>query len=93
MNMTRMNKFFAIIIMGTVVLSSCQKLDIKPPNVLSDDQLFSNEAGIETYLAQVYRKLPIEDFTYRPAGRGSGSVTSIIAAERWPLFSAARSAS
>jgi len=71
MNMTRTNKLFAIIIMGAVVLSSCQKLDIKPPNVLSDDQLFSNEAGIETYLAQVYRKLPIEDFTYRPAGRGS----------------------
>ena len=59
--------------MGAAVLSSCQKLDIKPPNVLSDDQIFSNEAGIQTYLAQVYRKLPIEDFTYRPAGRdGSG---------------------
>ncbi|HEY4206515.1 MAG TPA: RagB/SusD family nutrient uptake outer membrane protein, partial [Puia sp.] len=66
--MTRTNKIFAII-MGVAIFSSCQKLDIKPPNVLSDDQLFSNEAGIETYLAQVYRKLPIEDFTYRPAGR------------------------
>ncbi len=52
-----------------MLLASCQKLDIKPPNVLSDDQIFSNEAGINVYLAQVYRKLPIEDFSYRPGGR------------------------
>jgi hypothetical protein len=55
-----------------VVFSSCQKLDIKPPNVLSDDQIFANQAGINAYLAQVYRKLPIEDFTYRPSGRNAG---------------------
>lgn len=66
MHMNRINKLFATIIMGAAVFSSCQKLDIKPPNVLSDDQLFSNDAGIQTYLAQVYRRLPIEDFTYRP---------------------------
>lgn len=70
MNMNYINKLFVSVIMGVVVLTSCQKLDIKPPNVLSDDQIFQNDAGINAYLAQVYRKLPMEDFTYRPAGRG-----------------------
>ncbi|MHA4809771.1 RagB/SusD family nutrient uptake outer membrane protein [Flavitalea flava] len=70
--MNYINKLFAFVILGVVVLSSCQKLDIKPPNILSDDQIFQNEAGINAYLAQVYRKLPMEDFTYRPAGRNPG---------------------
>lgn len=48
---------------------ACQKLDIKPVNLLTDDQIFSSESGINVYMAQVYRKLPIEDFTYRPTGR------------------------
>src|SRR5689334_10692437 len=69
----KMKRLFCIVIIGAAFLSSCQKLDIKPPSVLSDDQIFSNSAGIDAYLAQLYRKLPIEDFTYRPAGRdGSG---------------------
>ncbi|MBN9381229.1 MAG: RagB/SusD family nutrient uptake outer membrane protein [Chitinophagaceae bacterium] len=67
-----MKKLLAVFIIGLAALSSCQKLDILPPNILSDDQIFSSQAGIETYLAQVYRKLPIEDFTYRPAGRNAG---------------------
>ena len=54
------------------VLGSCQKLDIKPVDILTDDQLFKSESGINAYLAQVYRKLPIEDFTYRPDGRNDG---------------------
>ncbi|GAO42565.1 hypothetical protein FPE01S_01_15800 [Flavihumibacter petaseus NBRC 106054] len=54
-------------------MGSCQKLDVVPNNLLSDDQIFSSEAGINVYLAQVYRKLPIEDFTYRPAGRDGQS--------------------
>lgn len=66
--MKRINKLF--IVMGLLLsIASCQKLDIAPVNVLTDDQIFGSEAGINTYLAQVYRKLPIEDFTYRPGGR------------------------
>lgn len=55
------------------LLSACQKLDIDPVDVLSDDQLFSSEAGVNAYLAEVYRKLPVEDFTYRPGGRDGQS--------------------
>lgn len=51
---------------------SCQKLDIKPVNILTDDQIFGSDAGITAYMAQMYRKLPIEDFTYRPDGRNDG---------------------
>lgn len=67
--MKTLHKFYCTLTALLFVISSCHKLDIKPVNVLNDDQIFSSEAGINTYLAQVYRKLPIEDFFYRPTGR------------------------
>ena len=67
--MKTLHKFYLTALSLLLVISSCQKLDIAPVNVLTDDQIFSSEAGINTYLAQVYRKLPIEDFSYRPTGR------------------------
>lgn len=72
--MQSINRLLFIITIGLLAtLSACQKLDIAPVNVLTDDQIFSSEAGINTYLAEVYRKLPIEDFTYRPGGRDGQS--------------------
>lgn len=71
--MKTLHKFYCTLIALLLVVSSCHKLDVKPVNVLTDDQIFSNEAGINTYLAQVYRKLPIEDFSYRPSGRDGQS--------------------
>ena len=71
--MKLMNRSSIIILIGILTfIVSCQKLDKKPPNILSDDQIFANEAGTDAYLAQVYRKLPIEDFSYRPDGRNDG---------------------
>lgn len=71
--MKRMNRSLIIAFLGALTfIVSCQKLDKKPPNVLSDDQVFSNESGTDAYLAQVYRKLPMEDFPYRPDGRNDG---------------------
>jgi hypothetical protein len=64
------NKLLIVLIAGVLAtVPSCQKLDIKPVNLLTDDQIFSSESGINVYMAQVYRKLPIEDFSYRPGGR------------------------
>lgn len=64
------NKLVILLIVGVLAtVSSCQKLDTKPVNLLTDDQIFSSESGINVYMAQVYRKLPIEDFSYRPTGR------------------------
>src|SRR5690606_30474151 len=68
-----MKKIWIAILAGVLLcITACQKLDIKPVDILTDDQIFSSEAGIEAYLAQVYRKLPIEDFQYRPDGRNDG---------------------
>ncbi len=68
-----MNKYIVVLVIALAAFTSCHKLDVKPPDIVSDDQVFTNEAGITAYLANVYRKLPIEDFTYRPTGRdGSG---------------------
>lgn len=63
------NSIYLILLAVLGAVASCRKLDIKPVNLLTDDQIFASEAGINVYMAQVYRKLPIEDFTYRPAGR------------------------
>jgi hypothetical protein len=67
------NKTLLVLLTVLAVISSCQKLDIKPVNLLTDDQIFSSESGVNVYMAQVYRKLPIEDFTYRPTGRDGQS--------------------
>ncbi|HTD99881.1 MAG TPA: RagB/SusD family nutrient uptake outer membrane protein [Mucilaginibacter sp.] len=49
-------------------ITSCQKLNIAPTNIITPDIIFSSEAGVNAYLANIYRALPIEDFKYRPDG-------------------------
>lgn len=46
--------------------AACQKLDVPPPNVVQDKDIFSNESGITSYMARMYSRLPIEDFKYSP---------------------------
>jgi hypothetical protein len=67
------NKLLFVLLALLATVSACQKLDTKPVNLLTDDQIFSSESGVNVYMAQVYRKLPIEDFTYRPTGRDGQS--------------------
>jgi hypothetical protein len=50
---------------------SCESLDVPPLNIIKDEDLFTNEIGLKTYMANVYRNLPIEDFYYRN-GNGFG---------------------
>jgi len=50
---------------GTLV-SSCQKLNIPPTNIVTPDIIYSSEAGVKSFLATIYQNLPIEDFKYRP---------------------------
>jgi starch-binding outer membrane protein, SusD/RagB family len=47
-------------------LSACEKLDVAPPNIVDDKDIFTNEAGITAYMARMYSRLPIEDFKYSP---------------------------
>src|ERR1700755_2978455 len=77
-----------IITVVLLVFTSCQKLDIKPVNQLSDDQIFNSEDGISVYMANLYRKLPIEDFKYGPANADGleGSETGFNPAHAWKHF-------
>jgi hypothetical protein len=62
-----MNKL--ILIIATVFLlglTACDKLDVPPPNIVQDKDIFTNEAGITAYMARMYSRLPIEDFKYSP---------------------------
>lgn len=47
-------------------LCACEKLDVPPLNVVQDKDIFTNEAGITSYMARMYSRLPIEDFKYSP---------------------------
>lgn len=46
-----------------LIFYSCGKnrLDIQPLNVLSSDQVFSDESAITAYLASMYNQMPMED--------------------------------
>lgn len=60
-----MKKLFIILsILGNVYLSSCVDLDITPKNVVSDDDLLTNESGMDVYMARLYSYMPFEDFKY-----------------------------
>lgn len=43
-------------------------LDIGPENIIQDEDLFSDESGVDAYLASLYNDMPIEDFNLQPAG-------------------------
>lgn len=49
-----------------LAVTSCLELDLPPLNVVQNDDVFSSEAGIKTYLARVYSGMPMEDFRYSP---------------------------
>lgn len=57
-------KYLFIIL--TVCMSACTDLDLDPLNIVTDSDVFDNEAGIESYMARMYSELPIEDFKYTP---------------------------
>lgn len=53
------SKIIAIILVG--LLSACDYLDTTPPNVLSEEAVFSNESAVQAYLANLYSGLLIEN--------------------------------
>jgi starch-binding outer membrane protein, SusD/RagB family len=62
-----MNKYFKYLsfFISVICLSSCDNLLDTNTNILSDDQVFSNESAIEAYMVTLYNNLPMEDFSYR----------------------------
>jgi hypothetical protein len=56
-----------ICILFLTVLSgftACTELDIPPKNIVTDNDLLSNESGLEIYMARMYSYMPLEDFKY-----------------------------
>ncbi len=54
-------KILAILVI-CVCTYSCNKLNIQPVNVLTGDQIFSNETGVTAAIQSLYMQLPIEHF-------------------------------
>ncbi|WP_259069292.1 RagB/SusD family nutrient uptake outer membrane protein [Mucilaginibacter sp. X4EP1] len=57
---------YTVLTILVVCASACRKLDIPPQNIIQDQDVFSNPAGIQAYMARLYSELPIEDFRYSP---------------------------
>lgn len=61
-----MKKIIIAAMLGLGLMTSCVDLDITPKNMMTSDDLLSNEAGMEIYLAELYSNLPLEDLKYVP---------------------------
>ncbi len=58
---------YITIIVLSITGFGCKKvLDIEPVDKISPDDLLSSEGGIQALMANLYGRLPIEDFTYSP---------------------------
>jgi len=76
-----MKKIFYIIIIAPIFFIACSDfLEIEPLDKVTADQLLSDIRGINTLLANLYNKMPIEDFNYNP-GRGFNTTQSQLAGQ------------
>jgi len=64
-------KLILLLVIFLGVLSSCQKMDIPPKNILTSEDIF-NEGGITAYMAGMYNHLPMEDFNVSEDNRYGG---------------------
>jgi hypothetical protein len=44
--------------------AACEDLDIPPKGIVTDNDLLSNESGMEIYMARMYSNMPFEEFKY-----------------------------
>ncbi|WP_153637927.1 RagB/SusD family nutrient uptake outer membrane protein [Prolixibacter sp. NT017] len=59
-----MKRILILSLIALIFSSACTKLDIAPKNIISDDDLLTNESGMEIYMARMYSHMPFEDFKY-----------------------------
>lgn len=59
-----MKRIQILFLTGLLAFSGCAELDVPPPNVVGDETLFTSESGMKVYLAQMYSRMPFEDFKY-----------------------------
>ena len=62
-----MKKIFIHLMLLSIIFSSCKKfLDVQPLDRVPASQLLTDVNGIKTLLANLYSRMPIEDFVYNP---------------------------
>jgi hypothetical protein len=44
------------------LFASCNTLDVPPPNIITDLEVFTSEEGVTAYLARIYNEMPIVEF-------------------------------
>jgi hypothetical protein len=44
-----------------IAMSSCNDLDVPPMNIITDRDVFTSESGVMSYMARLYRDLPLQD--------------------------------
>jgi hypothetical protein len=72
----------------SATFSACTDLDIPPPNVVSEADIYGSTDGVLSNMARVYSRLPIEDFKYYyDAQRPAPSVFNVSGAH-YKQFSA-----
>ena len=60
-----MKKIMMTLAASLLLTTSCVDMDVAPKNVITFDQLLSDESGMEIYMARLYSYMPYEDFKYQ----------------------------
>ena len=60
-----MKKIMMTLAASLLLTTSCVDMDVAPKNVITSDQLLSDESGMEIYMARLYSYMPYEDFKYQ----------------------------
>ncbi len=58
-------KKILMLMAAVTLMASCVDLDVPPKNVVTSDQLLSDESNIDIYMARLYSYMPYEDFKYQ----------------------------
>ena len=57
-------KLYLILLSGAFLAAACQNLNVEPRNIITEQSVFSSEAGVESYLITCYNHNYVEDFTH-----------------------------
>jgi len=58
----RWKKLSAVILLAVIFFASCNDLDVPPPNIITDSEIFTSEEGVTAYMARLYTDMPLVQF-------------------------------
>lgn len=76
----RLCKLFVLIFMAGFLSACSDFLDLRPKDKLDGEALFSDPEGVKLYMANLYSRLPIEDFNYLRTGFNAWYGENMVAA-------------